>query len=258
MSIRIPLNELTEGQRNIILKQLCFEKKSNTMFNAPAQQVYPYEIVDEGNDVFAIYLPMYWAMKYISVSKKYLPSRKNFKENNTKFTGSLRPLQEEVQKSAVELLNRQKACIISLYTGAGKTITSIYISTKIKLPTLILVHRLVLMDQWKESIERVCENPKIQIIKTSSMLDKDADYYLMNISNVKKKSRDLIIKTAKGNNVFSYRYANELGNPETLQGTNNTYWISYYKDLDITLISLKKNDKILNATSGKNQYITID
>ena len=190
MSIRIPLNQLSEGQRNIILKQLCFEKKANTMFNAAAQHVYPYEIVDEGNDVFAIYLPMYWAMKFISIAKNYLPSRKDFKENSTKFTGSLRPLQEEVQKSAVELLNRQKACIISLYTGAGKTITSIYISTKIKLPTLILVHRLVLMDQWKESIERVCENPKIQIVKTSSMLDKDADYYLMNISNVKKKSRE--------------------------------------------------------------------
>ena len=129
-------------------------------------------------------------MKYIPVSKKFVPSRKDFKVNNTKFKGSLRPLQEEVQKSAVELLNRQKACIISLYTGAGKTITSIYISTKIKLPTLILVHRLVLMDQWKESIERVCEDPKIQIVKTSSMLDKDADYYIMNISNVKKKSRE--------------------------------------------------------------------
>ena len=60
------------------------------------------------------------------------------------------------------------------------------------------------------------------------------------IKIVKKKSKDLIIKTAKGNNIFSYRYANELGNPETLQSTNNTYWISYYKDLDITLISLKK------------------
>ena len=78
------------------------------------------------------------------------------------------------------------------------------------------------------------------------------------VKEVKKKSRDLIIKTAKGNDIFSYRYANELGNPETLQGTNNTYWISYYKDLDITLISLKKTEKILNATSGKNQYIRID
>ena len=48
MSIRLPLNQLSEGERNIILKQLCFEKKANTLFNAPSAQVYPYEIVDEG------------------------------------------------------------------------------------------------------------------------------------------------------------------------------------------------------------------
>lgn len=190
MSIRVPLNELSEGDRNIILKQLCFEKKANTLFNMASKEVYPYEIVDEGNNVFVVYLPMNWAIKYIPATKKYIPGRKDFRQNNTIFKGTLRPLQEDVQKSAINLLNKQKSCIISLYTGAGKTITSIYISTKIKLPTLILVHRLVLMDQWKESIERVCENPKIQIVKTSSMLDKEADYYIMNISNVKKKSRE--------------------------------------------------------------------
>lgn len=190
MSIRVPLCNLTDGDRDIILKQLCFEKKSNNVFNTQSKEVYPYEIVDEGNEEHVVYLPMYWALKYIKNSKQFLPKRESFKKNETKFKGELRPLQEEVQNSAIDLLNKQKACIISLYTGAGKTITSIYISTRIKLPTLILVHRLVLMDQWKESIERVCENPKIQIIKTSSMLDAEADYYIMNISNVKKKSRE--------------------------------------------------------------------
>tara|TARA_B100000614_G_C14535821_1_gene488320 strand:- start:618 stop:887 length:270 start_codon:yes stop_codon:yes gene_type:complete len=56
---------------------------------------------------------------------------------------------------------------------------------------------------------------------------------------------------AIGKDVFDYRYENNLGNPETLKGTNNTYWITYYPQADITLLSRKKNDKILNAVSGK-------
>jgi len=92
----------------------------------------------------------------------------------------------------------------------------------------------------------------------------DKEGYLLTCKKTKeikipvKKTKDSIIKNAKGKNVFNYRYENELGNPETLPGTNNTYWISYYSKLDITLISLKKTDKILNATSGRNQYISID
>ena len=63
---------------------------------------------------------------------------------------------------------------------------------------------------------------------------------------------------AIGSNVFNYRYDNELGSPTTIEGTNNTYWVSYYSDVDITLISLKKTDIILNSSEGKSPYLSID
>ena len=56
---------------------------------------------------------------------------------------------------------------------------------------------------------------------------------------------------AIGKNVFDYRYENNLGNPETLKGTNGKYWITYYPQADITLLARKKTDLILNAASGK-------
>ena len=74
----------------------------------------------------------------------------------------------------------------------------------------------------------------------------------------KKKTLDSLLKDAIGSNVVSYRYDNELGNPTTIAGTNNIYWVSYYSDVDVTLISLKKTDIILNSSKGKFPYLSID
>ena len=48
----------------------------------------------------------------------------------TTFNGNLRPLQKEVRKEALSLLNKRGSCILSLYTGAGKTITAINIALR--------------------------------------------------------------------------------------------------------------------------------
>jgi hypothetical protein len=72
----------------------------------------------------------------------------------------------------------------------------------------------------------------------------------------KKKTLESLLKDAIGSNVFNYRYDNELGSPKTINGTNNTYWVSYYSDLDITLISLKKTEIILNSSKGKYPYLS--
>jgi hypothetical protein len=74
----------------------------------------------------------------------------------------------------------------------------------------------------------------------------------------KQKTLDSLLKDAIGSNVFSYRYDNELGDPTTIAGTNNIYWVSYYSDVDISLISLKKTEIILNSSVGKSPYLSID
>ena len=74
----------------------------------------------------------------------------------------------------------------------------------------------------------------------------------------KKKNLESLLSDAIGSNVFNYRYDNELGYPTTLEGTNNTYWVSYYSDVDITLISLKKTNIILNSSEGKSPYLSIN
>ncbi|NBZ96968.1 MAG: hypothetical protein EBR40_11200 [Proteobacteria bacterium] len=68
------------------------------------------------------------------------------------------------------------------------TITSLSIASKIKLRTLIFVNKLVLMEQWKQSILS-CYGPKTkyQVIQGgNTIIDQDCHFYIMNALNCDK------------------------------------------------------------------------
>ena len=206
MSVRIPLDRVTMQERTKITRKLRFNKKE-TEYNKfkPATTVWAYDIDetgapgeageagDTGEDASQqgnIYVPFWWGLRNINAAER--PARDVFQPNGAKFAGKLRPLQEEVKSEALRLLNRNGSCILSLYTGAGKTITSINLACTTKLKTLILCHRIVLIDQWKQSIEKVCPGAKIQVLKGTDKKAKDAldesnDFFIMNALNVSKK-----------------------------------------------------------------------
>jgi superfamily II DNA or RNA helicase len=55
------------------------------------------------------------------------------------------------------------------------------------LKTLIIVHRLVLIEQWIESIKKFCENATYSVIKPKyKKQDLDADFLIVNAINVEK------------------------------------------------------------------------
>lgn len=217
MSVKISLTSLNMAERSLISKKLRFDKKETTYNKfAPSATVYAYEIEEfESIEEFAqndpsqispktntqidpdsieqfgfIYIPFAWGLRNIKAAVR--PERSVFPSMNVSFNGNLRPLQIEVRSEALGLLNKHGSCILSLYTGAGKTITSINIATRTKLKTMILCHRLVLIDQWKSSILKFCPDAKIQILKgtdkkASDALDESNDFFIMNALNVAKK-----------------------------------------------------------------------
>lgn len=94
---------------------------------------------------------------------------------------------------------------------------------------------------------------KIQAVKDSVIL---AEKF--------KKEKDIYHKTNNirkrviGKNIFDVRYNDNYGNPETLSGTDNNIWVTYYNDVDVTLISDKKTEKIINACVSKNPRLRYD
>lgn len=75
------------------------------------------------------------------------------------------------------------------FTVTHNTCMAIYIAHKLKLKTLILVHRIVLVKQWKDSISRFCPEATFQYITTKTK-KKECDFYIMNAENVGKRGRE--------------------------------------------------------------------
>lgn len=184
MSIQIKSINLSNDQIGQINSDLLL-KIENSKYNkfGPQKVVQAYTLE---NDI--AYLPFSYSINKLGLKR---PSRELFPRMITKFTGKLRDEQEIVKNEAINVLSKTGSVIISLGTGMGKTITSINIAVTIKLKTLVLVNKIVLINQWEEAINKVCPFSKIQkLTGKTAEFDEECDFFIMNASNVSKKKRE--------------------------------------------------------------------
>lgn len=80
--------------------------------------------------------------------------------------------------------------LLGNFTVTHNTAMSIYIASKINLKTLVLCHRIVLINQWKDSIQRFCPEAKVQILTSKSVIKNDSDFFIINAANVSKHTRE--------------------------------------------------------------------
>jgi superfamily II DNA or RNA helicase len=185
MSLKINIDSLTDEHRNLINDNLIIKIK-NTKYNkfAPQKIIYPYLLE---NDM--ILLPFAYSIRELKMSR---PSRDEYPAMNVKFEGQLRSEQEIVKKESLNILSKTGSVMISLATGMGKTITSINLACHIKLKTLVVVNKIVLIKQWEEAILKVCPSATIQKVSTKSELQ-DCDFYIINAINVEKMGKSFFI-----------------------------------------------------------------
>jgi superfamily II DNA or RNA helicase len=138
-------------------------------------------------------VPFYWALNNIEESSRR--KRSEFSSISVPFNSNLRSIQLEIKDETIKRLNKHGCLLISLYPGAGKTCLSIYLASKvIKLKTLIICHRIVLIEQWKDSIKRFTSNDtSIEIIKPNKKYNENADFFIVNAQNIKKLGRDVFL-----------------------------------------------------------------
>jgi len=177
MARRVPRQNITPQE----VRKLQIKKEAGKYsFGATPTYIYP---IDEDSEADYVYVPFAFNKKYSR------PTRKDFRSVNYHFEGKLRDKQKQVQSEAVEHLNRYASILVACHPGWGKTCLGINIASKIKLPTLILAHRVVLINQWKESIHKFCPGASVQILEPSSVMIQ-ADFYIMNPTNIPKRNRD--------------------------------------------------------------------
>ena len=179
MSIKIPIDNLSLEQVEIVKKELTIRIKGGKYAGGVTKYVHPYFTTDKD-----IYIPMSFAFSRMKLKRK---PRSGYPEiSEIAFVGSLREEQIQVRKEALEILSKTGSVILSLYTGCGKTFCAINLACKIKLKTLIVVNKLILIKQWEKSIIDVCPTANIQKLTTKSDLDEDCDFYIINAINVEK------------------------------------------------------------------------
>jgi superfamily II DNA or RNA helicase len=182
MSCKISIENLTQEQTDQISGDLEIKVVQSKYDMGPPKYVYPY-VIDQNN---YIHLPFAYGFK---ITGKKRPIRQNFPQTSIEFIGQLREGQIEVKKEAISILSKKGNIMVSAYPGFGKTALSINISASIKFKTLIVVHRVVLINQWEDSLKKFCPDTTIQKL-TAKSKKKDADYYIINAINVPKLGND--------------------------------------------------------------------
>ena len=184
MSRQIHIDSVSEKDREQMMKDLQITiEGSKFIYNSKPRYIYPLDVEGEYG-----YLPFSYARTCIG-GPFDRPDNNNFSTINCKFKGLLREEQKKIKNEAISHLNKFSSTLIAVYTGCGKTCMSIYIATKIKLKTMIITHRIVLINQWKQAISKFCPDAKIQVLNSKSEM-KDCDFYIMNATNVNKNDRE--------------------------------------------------------------------
>lgn len=119
----------------------------------PTFECFTYE-----SDTHDLVVPAYWAQKEVGIEPEIIHSPQQEDDtHNWTFEGKLRSHQEDIMRVLEPVFDPQKkrgGGILSIQCGGGKTCCAIYILCRLKVKTLIVVHKEQLLYQWIESIKK--------------------------------------------------------------------------------------------------------
>lgn len=137
-------------------------------------------------DEDSLFLPMAFARTQFEISTRTSPEP----TETASFTARLREEQERVYSLSLRNLNRDGFSIVSARPGFGKTITALAIACQLGAKTAIVVNKLILVSQWKESVKTFTTGSIQYVTAATKRLDESATFYVVNAINVTKRSRE--------------------------------------------------------------------
>ena len=174
-------------------------KDSSELALKKALTVRPFSIV---KPQFQPKYPVYHEdKKYLYLPKHFgierygeVPSLRDVPETaelHWTFAGSIRPAQLPVVNSF--LFPQPHDGIISLHTGGGKTVCALYIASRLRLPTLVVVHNSFLRDQWIDRVKAFLPNARIGRVQADvcDVADKDIVIVMLQTLSMKELNVDL-------------------------------------------------------------------
>jgi superfamily II DNA or RNA helicase len=169
----IPKNELTVENQVKIRNDLTIKPY---IPGAPQNNVDSFPAYRESPNKF--FVPHYYGIEHYGFPKMIKISEGL--NINLDFNGKPRDYQEPVINKFLEHCENVKygGGLLELHTAWGKTSASLYIASKLKKKTIVIVHKEFLMNQWIERIQNFLPKAKIGKIQGPIIDTKDKDIVL--------------------------------------------------------------------------------
>ena len=147
--------KLSLDDENKIKKELFVKPFIPKVMN---QKVKSFPVYHESTTKY--YLPKFYGLDTFGKAESKINKYQVVNEN-IDFKGSLRDYQEEIVTKFINHTENNDGGLLEIDTGMGKTVMALNILSKLKVKTIIIVHKEFLMNQWIERIKEFIPNAKI-------------------------------------------------------------------------------------------------
>ena len=168
MSSRIYIENIDISTLRKIRKSLTIESYSNIYIRNKWIEKRNEDIKLYKIEKKYLYIPLFFSNKFLT---NYPKIEEEYIRNSFSTTIILRENQENIYIKSIKYLEKYNTVTLNLYTGFGKTILSIYISSKYNFLTLIIYYGRIIANQWEKTINEftnatslVVKNKKIENI----------------------------------------------------------------------------------------------
>lgn len=172
-------------------KTLTVKPNVPKVFVSNPNAIPRYKVFKEVED--SLYLPKHFGIQTYGEPKETTREVAQTHDAYWSFQGILRDVQHPVVDSF--LLPKPHDGILSLHTGGGKTVCALYIASRLKLPTLVIVHNSFLRDQWEDRVRKFLPFARIGRIQGDVCEVEDKDVVIAMLQTLSMK--DIPITTFK-------------------------------------------------------------
>ena len=182
----ISKNEITAEQQKQIRNDLTI--KPFLVGGPTNNDVKTFPAYRESSNKF--YVPHYYGIEKFGKPKQY--KIKDGNDIHLEFNGTLRDYQEPVVNKFINHCTNAAVGggLLELYCAWGKTSGSLYILSKLKKKTLVIVHKEFLMNQWIERIQQFLPEARVGKIQGPTIDVDDKDIVLCMLQSLISKDYD--------------------------------------------------------------------
>ena len=182
-----PFKDINRTKKDLNVKPFCAFQVSKF-----SNQNTSYPVYLESKT--KIYMPRFYGLEHFGEPDQNV--LKDGYDIELDFNGALRESQQAPVNAFLTsceqgpLITKSNGGIISLPCGGGKTIVALYLISKLKKKTIIVVHKEFLMNQWKERIKTFLPDARVGTIQASTIDIDNKDIVICMLQSISMKEYD--------------------------------------------------------------------